>query len=65
MLEELKDTEIKLLETVAALLEQQDLSSVIENYRRSVVESVVNMLKGLDELEDNVKSTLLLLLYLE
>jgi len=64
-LEELKDTEIKLLETVAALLEQQDLSSVIENYRRSVVESVVNMLKGLDELEDNVKSTLLLLLYLE
>ena len=58
LLEELKGKKIKLQETVACLPEQQDLSSVMENYR-SVVESVENMLRGLDELEEKVKSTLL------
>ena len=58
LLEELKAKKIKLQETVACLPEQQDLSSVMENYR-SVVESVENMLRGLDELEEKVKSTLL------
>ena len=60
-LEELKETEIKLQETVAALSEEQDLSSVLKNYH-SVAESFKNMLKGLEEL-DKVKLTLVTALF--
>lgn len=49
LLEVLKETEIKLQETAAALPEGHDLSSVMENYR-SVVVSVENMLKKLESL---------------
>lgn len=53
LLEELNETDVKLQETIAALLEAQDLSVVMSTYH-SLVENIENMLKDLDELEERV-----------
>ena len=53
LLEELNETDVKLQETIAALLEAQDLSVVMSTYH-SLVENIENMLNDLDELEERV-----------
>ena len=53
LLEELNETDVKLQETIAALLEAQDLSVVMSTYH-SLVENIENMLNDLDEMEERV-----------
>ena len=53
LLEELNETDVKLQETIAALLEAQDLSVVMSTYH-SLVENIENMLNDSDELEERV-----------
>ena len=53
LLEELNETDVKLQQTIAALLEAQDLSVVMSTYH-SLVENIENMLNDLDELEERV-----------
>ena len=53
LLEELNETDVKLQETIAALLEAQDLSVAMSTYH-SLVENIENMLNDLDELEERV-----------
>ena len=53
LLEELNETDVKLQETIAALLEAQDLSVVMSTYH-SLVENIENILNDLDELEERV-----------
>ena len=57
LLEELKETEVKLQETIASVEQQvQDLSPAMANYR-SLVEHIENMLHNLDELEERVMNS--------
>ena len=54
LLEELKETEVKLQETIEAVVSQvQDLSVIMSNFR-SLEEHIENMLHNLDELEERV-----------
>ena len=57
LLEELKETEVKLQETIASVEPQvQDLSPAMVNFR-SLVEHIENMLHNLDELEERVMNS--------
>ena len=57
ILEELKETEVKLQETIAYVVPQvQDLSPAMANFR-SLVEHIENMLHNLDELEEWVMNS--------
>jgi len=57
LLEELKETEVKLQETVEAVVPQvQDLSVIMSNFH-SLEEHIENMLHNLDELEVRVMNS--------
>ena len=62
LLEELKETEVKLQETVEAVVPQvQDLSVIMSNFR-SLEEHIEHMLHNLDELEVRVMNSWLAIL---